>query len=585
LYLDGKLPVSREYQRGTKWRLPQKQALVDSLLRGYQIPLFYVHIEKTTSYSGGVNENAWLVDGQQRLVSITDYIKNRFPLPAPEDGAPRAVTPTLTTAGSPWAGKTFDELTEKDRTRLLGLELHVVEMHTQDENEARDLFIRLQAGTPLTAQEKRDAWPGDFTTFVIRHAGKPEHPDSNPKPFFQILPHATAINIDDGDHYVDRWAERRKFFAGLAMTIMLRERSDSLFVDLKGKQINQFYMGNLKLRGDDPGTLRVVRMLDAIPKLQGFERLLAGSPVTHQMAFHLALLVDALLSGDYTPDWRANIVSAFIAFREEVTEARHRHRTAHETSPAYEGFAALTAGSGSDTADVIQRRHGFFLKRVYPAIKVVARDGKRAFDALDKEWIFVRDKGTCQCCKQPVSFRDAAVHHVIEHAAGGQTVAGNGILVCSQCHSDRKKMQELTPQFQEYLVRLEQRTEAAPLRTSREVEDGSARGTKTRTNPPTELRIGADVIGVTKANQIPVEVANWILRQGKALHVIPNVLHQANAGFPLAAQPKQIANGWFVEVGDSQKVLIQRGRRLLDNCDLHDVSLQVVLRDGTVKTA
>src|SRR5437667_2118599 len=49
LYLDGKLPVSREYQRGTKWRLPQKQALVDSLLRGYQIPLFYVHIKKTPS--------------------------------------------------------------------------------------------------------------------------------------------------------------------------------------------------------------------------------------------------------------------------------------------------------------------------------------------------------------------------------------------------------------------------------------------------------------------------------------------------------------------------------------------------------
>lgn len=57
-------------------------------------------------------------------------------------------------------------------------------MREEHLNEVRDLFIRLQAGTPLTAQEKRDAWPGDFTLFVIRHAGKPKHPASNPKPFF-----------------------------------------------------------------------------------------------------------------------------------------------------------------------------------------------------------------------------------------------------------------------------------------------------------------------------------------------------------------------------------------------------------------
>ena len=200
LYLDRKLPVNPEYQRGTKWGRPQKQALVDSLLRGYQIPLFYVHIQKTPSYTGGINETAWLVDGQQRLISITDYLKNRFPLPDAENGTPTTVTPALIAAASAWAGKTFDELAPEDRDRLLGIELQVVEMHTQDEDEVRFLFVRLQAGTPLTAQEKRDAWPGDFTTFVIRHAGKPEHPDNNPKPFFQILPHGRTLNIDDGDH-------------------------------------------------------------------------------------------------------------------------------------------------------------------------------------------------------------------------------------------------------------------------------------------------------------------------------------------------------------------------------------------------
>src|SRR5882724_1031721 len=68
---------------------------------------------------------------------------------------------------------------------------------------------------------------------------------------------------------------------------------------------------------------------------------------SHQLALHLAVLVDSLLFGDYTSDWRGNIVSAFIAFREEVAEARQRHRTAHETSPCYERFVALLGGSRS----------------------------------------------------------------------------------------------------------------------------------------------------------------------------------------------------------------------------------------------
>ncbi|HEY5748183.1 MAG TPA: hypothetical protein VIU12_19060, partial [Chryseolinea sp.] len=63
--------------------------------------------------------------------------------------------------------------------------------------EVRDLFIRLQAGTPLTAQEKRDAWPGDFTNFVIQHAGKPGHKLSNPKPFFNQFRKASAKRLID----------------------------------------------------------------------------------------------------------------------------------------------------------------------------------------------------------------------------------------------------------------------------------------------------------------------------------------------------------------------------------------------------
>lgn len=127
-------------------------------------------------------------------------------------------------------------------------------------------------------------------------AGKPGHPLSNPKPFFNQFKKKVAkrISVADGEHYVDGHAEMRKFSAGLAMTIMLRERSEIDFVDLKGKTINEFYLANLDLPDGDPGATRVLTLIEQIAQLPNFSSLKEGSPMTFQMAFHFALLVDAL---------------------------------------------------------------------------------------------------------------------------------------------------------------------------------------------------------------------------------------------------------------------------------------------------
>lgn len=458
-YLADDLRVNEEYQRGTKWSLPQKQGLIDSLLRDYQIPLFYVHLEaRTTQYTREVEKTAWLVDGQQRLAAIVAFRQNEFSLPDPQKAKPGTVLPLGTTELPSWTGKKFEELALDDKDRLLARELLVVEMTAEHSNEVRDLFIRLQAGTPLTAQEKRDAWPGDFTNFVIRHAGKPGHKLSNPKRFFNLFPRSRGLTVDDGVHYVDGLAEVRKFFAGLAMTIMVRERAEVDFVDLKGKTINEFYMENLVLREGDPGALRVVRVLDLAAQLPGFESLREGR-MSSQWAFHLALLVDSLDEGNYAAVWREDVMSAFSAFKQEVANAQLHYRQTHESLPHHERFGRLLSGSGSDTADVIRIRHSFLLAQVYSKIRITTLDPNRSFDALEREVIWNRDRGLCQnpgCERQGhrVPFREATIHHVIEHTAAGPTTLQNGVLICPECHAHRSEMQGLTAHFQEYLRRI-----------------------------------------------------------------------------------------------------------------------------------
>jgi 5-methylcytosine-specific restriction endonuclease McrA len=462
VYSRYELRINEEYQRGAyKWSRAQKQGLIDSLLRGYQIPLFYVHLlQKLNKFTDSVETTADLVDGQQRLATIVSYLHNEFSLPNPQNAALGTALPVRTPELPRWSGKKFEELDPEDKACLLGRELLVVQMTEDAPNEARDLFIRLQAGTPLTAQEKRDAWPGEFTNFVIRHAGKPGHRLSKPKAFFNLFPRSRRLSVDDDEHYVDGLAETRKFFAGLAMTIMVRERSDVDFVDLKGKVINDFYTQkeNLELTEGDPGALRVVRVLDLVAQLPGFETLREGRP-SFQWAFHLALLVDSLDEGNYAAVWHEDVVSAFIAFRQDVANAQLHYRQNHESLPFHERFGRLLSGSGSDTADVIRVRHSFLLAEVYPKIRIIPRDQNRRFDALEREVIWNRDRGLCQNpdCKRPgrrVSFGEATIHHVIEHTAGGETTLQNGILICPDCHPDRTKMQSLTSRFQEYLQQI-----------------------------------------------------------------------------------------------------------------------------------
>lgn len=460
-YIAKELRVNPEYQRGLQWGLAQKQGLIDSLLRGYQIPIFYIHVEtRTNNFTQGTETTAWIVDGQQRLASIVAYSQNEFSLPDPKRARPGTIVPVNPENLPEWTGKKFQELSSADRERLLKHELLVVQI-TAERNEVRDLFIRLQAGTPLTAQEKRDAWPGDFTNFVIQHAGKPGHRLSNPKPFFNQFRKANAkrLTVADGEHYVDGHAEMRKFFAGLAMTVMLRERSEIDFVDLKGKTINDFYLDNLDLVPDDPGAQRVVNLLNRIVELPNFASLKEAGSMTFQMAFHFAMLVDTLDQGNYTNNWKQTVVEAFLAFKQQVVAARLHHRDNRESLPHHERFGRLLSGSGSDTAEIIRIRHAFMLSELYPKINLLPRDPNRLFDSLEREVIWNRDRGSCQNpgCSRPdhrVAFREATIHHIVEHSAGGETAVKNGVLVCPECHFNRAQMQELTEYFQNYIIRV-----------------------------------------------------------------------------------------------------------------------------------
>src|SRR5438477_12945844 len=129
------------------------------------------------------------------------------------------------------------------------------------------------------------------------------------------------------------------------MTLMLRERAEIDFVDLKGTTINDFYMDNLILKDEDPAALRVVRILDLVAQLPGFERLREGRPLSFQWAFYLAMLMDSLNEGKFTSAWARDLLTPFLS-------SSRRWQARNFTIGKHANRSRIT----SDSADCCQAR-------------------------------------------------------------------------------------------------------------------------------------------------------------------------------------------------------------------------------------
>jgi hypothetical protein len=408
------LTVNPEYQRGEVWTEPQKKRLIDSVLRGYPIPLLYLHHIKR-EVGKHYREDFEVIDGQQRMKALYDFSEGNFKLFDPSD--PSARFPSfLQGRECPWANLDYFGLDGPTRERFLESKLPIVLVESDDPHEAKDLFIRLQAGIPLNAQEKRDAWPGDYTDFVLRTGGKPELARYPGNDFFNLL---MGAKTGKG---------RGKFRQACAQIAMLfvthHESRGETICDISSRAVDDFYYTHLDFDQESPVAARFRKILDKLTELLGGKK--RKRLINHE-AIHLTLLVDSLWD-DYTRSWEETLPDAFDTFRDKL---------ANDTK-AKEGEFWYRYGqharTNSDRKDTIRTRHTFFAEKMLSWMKPTLKDKTRAYSELDREIIFYRDARRCAECKGEVSWPDAQIHHVIEHAKGGETSLANGVLVHGHCH-------------------------------------------------------------------------------------------------------------------------------------------------------
>ena len=428
------LTVNPEYQRAAVWTDSQQKKLIDSVMRCYPLPLFYFH-HKVRNIAGMQSEGLEIIDGQQRINALYKFGESALKLFDPVKDDKTARFPNfIKDLQCPWARCDFLGLSTELKSRFLDTVVFIVKVSTDVEDEARDLFIRLQAGLPLNAQEKRDAWPGGFTELVLHFGGKQEIARYPGHDFFR---HVVRKNTRDR-------GEGRQLCAQICMLFFERAAHGN-WIDIGTQDIDDYYYRNLGFDTRAQSVTRLSQILDlavqlfsgqTAPKLKAYE------------AIHIVLLLDGLLD-DYTKAWHANFIRAYDAFKASAAHAKKEQNGEYWTE-----FGAWTQ-TQSAGARTIQRRHAFFVKEILRELKPVLLDTTRIFGELEREIVFYREGKQCAVCGQPIRWQDLEIHHVEEYQSGGKTVVENAAPVHKDCHPKGQNAIEFKTQWLERKKQLE----------------------------------------------------------------------------------------------------------------------------------
>lgn len=141
------LELRPDFQRRAVWSIPARIMLMDTILRDIPMPKIFLANTVRDDRTYRV-----VIDGQQRISAILDFLRDHFTLDYPYVGNEQ--------------GKKFSELDRTTKDNFLSYQIDFNEAVNPTDEEVRDVYTRVNKYTvPLNKQELRRAdFPGDFLT-------------------------------------------------------------------------------------------------------------------------------------------------------------------------------------------------------------------------------------------------------------------------------------------------------------------------------------------------------------------------------------------------------------------------------------
>jgi len=382
-----KINTNPDYQRPSVWTKAQKQMLIDSILRDYDIPKIYLHKTSDDMFD--------VIDGQQRIRTIWSFYDDEFALP--KDAEP--------INGFIVANKKYSELDIDISTIIDSYNLDFVILDNEEEDEIREMFLRLQNGTTLKAQEKRNAMPGQMRDFIKKVS---EHE------FFK------KVSFNNSRFTYDLIAAQITLFS-------IKKK----ICNIKDKDLNAMYEDNRNFNENSIEAKNVFKVLDYMNTMFPSK---CPELKRYNVISLFALIMDMMPNYDIR-NREKDIADWFIHF--ETTRILEEGKVPEEQDPIMVLYHEKVSHS-TDTLDSLKFRHDILKESLLTEVhNLPLKDIKRTFDESQRQVIFRKDKGFCQICGKACEWNDWEADHIIPWSKGGKTEIENGQVLCPACNAKK----------------------------------------------------------------------------------------------------------------------------------------------------
>jgi Protein of unknown function DUF262/HNH endonuclease len=393
-----KINPKPQYQQSLVWAPHKKQLLIDSILRGYDLPKFYLRRSSEEGYDYEV------VDGQQRLNAIWEFLHDNISLPEESADLPHGDV----------AGKKCSELAHELQDVLYGYQISVVRIEESTELEVRDLFLRLQDGVSLNPAERRNAMPGQMRNFIAELAETHRvfpltHYNSSRFGWHDLAAHVTSLELAGGP------------------------------TDLKAANLKKMYEGNCDFDANGSKAKQIKRILGI------FAKVIKDRPPEMDIKWgfvDLYLLISRLDSDYVVASYESHILTFYVSFENERRQTTDAAELLIDRDPwdkdLYEYIQAFTT-SGALRSN-IEKRHEVYYRRALRDIPEMApKDSRRAFLRDERVVLWRLADGKCAICGELVAFDKYEADHIVQYSQGGKTMIENGQVLCVACHDKKHR--------------------------------------------------------------------------------------------------------------------------------------------------
>lgn len=387
--------VIPEVQRELVWTKSQKQLLIDSLFKDFDIPKIYFRdIERDGKSIYAV------IDGQQRLNAIFAFMNNEYELPLDADDLD----------GERVAGKKWSELSSNLQILFSNQSLDIVHLIGYTDEEIDETFLRLQNGTPLKAAEKRRAISGNMRNVVSELA---KH---------DIFRSCCSFT---NHHFAFEDVTAKVF----------KQIIDGKASNISAPALKRMYEQNSYITSEDKAAKEVKKVFDFIKK--AFKH--TEHPHLKRYAIiDLAVIANSLLKVYDLSNYSTEFGEAFLDFSNQ--RILNAEKPEEEQDQRLIRYSNATRGDSLEYLEYRQKVLKEFILEQMPYLEV--KDQTRIFTPDQRAVIYRMGNGKCAMCGTEVTEESFEADHIKPWSKGGRTDISNGQILCSACNQTKYNIYE-----------------------------------------------------------------------------------------------------------------------------------------------